>query len=546
MNNITITEQEDAPKKLDKYDVVASISSGALTAGLDALWISDISLLDAHKWGIEETDKFVISVAKLNGYKGKDISDAIRILEKKYVFDSDKATADFGLGFNHHLRDFAHHPTPIGLIFAMLTEFTGYGYGTDPTGKFMRVKIDGFLAKSPIEALYFGTIGWILHLISDVAGSSDTRFASDKFGTGLPGVIGSILKELSAVPGIRGIIGKTESTIVSEKPATYTFSLKCQALFKGTMLKEYDGSGKPIEVPFDLRTELGIIPESLKNKQYIPVILNHIIVAAFYSVRRFVMQIKERQIDSINRLDEIDMSKCFPWKNDTIRHMRMISTATFSMIDLTSSGIRAAVKNGDNTAGFARDFLQGINYWGLGSLALASSSELVNFAGKMKSKFINLAEEQKRKIKEVIAEAGEVSDSAKYVVGAAFIIAGSVTPIGIAAETISVYKELVKSLEELKVAKEERLLIEEECAQRIKFIQENRAEMEMAVSDYLYKRMTIFIQAFNTMDNAITDDDIEAYIAGNNMIQSSLSGNSLFNNMEEFNDLMLSEDSIEL
>ncbi len=539
---------EKNANELDRYDVAASISSGALTAGLDVLWVGDISLFEAHKWGIKKTDDFVLFVAKCKGYKGKEIAGAIKKLEELYPWDGDKLTNKFGNGFFHHLNDFSHHPTPTGLLFALLTEFTGFGYGTDSTGQFVRYELPEGRVKNPIDAIYMATINWVFHLISDMAGSSGTRYESNKFGTGLMGPLGAALKELSSIPGIRNIMGTTSHNH-SNKATTYNFSMTCTKLFEGTLFRKRDENGRIIKesiIPFDLRTELGIIPESLKNSQHIPVILNQIIVAAFYSVRRFFIQIKEKQIDSIERLDEIDISKCLPWKNDTVRHMRMISTTTFSVIDMTAAGIKAAAKNSDNAAGFAKDFLQGINYWGLGSFALASSSELGIAVGKMRDKFVKLAQEQKLKLKEMIPDSDEISDSARKAANTAILIATKATPIGIGMEAVSIYEEIRKSLEELELAKEERIRIEQECSRRILIIQQNREEMERIVSDYLYNRMTVLVQAFDTMDRAITENDVDSYIAGNNMIQTNLSGKSLFSDMNEFDDMMLSDDAIRL
>jgi len=107
-----------------------------------------------------------------------------------------------------------------------------------------------------------------------------------------------------------------------------------------------------------------------------------------------------------------------------------------------------------------------------------------------------------------------------------------------------VYDEIKKSLVDLKEATEERIRIEEICTARIETIQSNRAVMEEMVSDYLYSKVTVFTDAFSTMDKAITENDIEAYITGSNMIQEELSGKSMFRNMNEFDDLMLSDDAI--
>jgi len=106
--------EQDISRKLDKYDVGLAVSSGVLTAAMDVLWIGDLSFEDAHVWGQEKTDELVISFERANRFKGKELDDAIRFLEKKYPMDGDKLTNKFGGGYYHHLRDFSHHPTFAG------------------------------------------------------------------------------------------------------------------------------------------------------------------------------------------------------------------------------------------------------------------------------------------------------------------------------------------------------------------------------------------------------------------------------------------------
>ncbi len=46
------------------------------------------------------------------------------------------------------------------------------------------------------EKIAFGTLFWAMHLVSDMAGSS----SNPGKGTGIPGVVLSLLKELSSLP----------------------------------------------------------------------------------------------------------------------------------------------------------------------------------------------------------------------------------------------------------------------------------------------------------------------------------------------------------
>ena len=46
-----------------------------------------------------------------------DLKKCVKFLEEKFPIPADGNTPDFGGGLQHHLRDFAHHPTIVGLFF---------------------------------------------------------------------------------------------------------------------------------------------------------------------------------------------------------------------------------------------------------------------------------------------------------------------------------------------------------------------------------------------------------------------------------------------
>lgn len=164
---------------------------------------------------------------------------------------------------------------------------------------------------------------------------------------------------------------------------------------------------------------------------------------------------------------------------------------------------------------------------------------------KLHAGFLSAAEKQKNAIIKNLPSGEADWELAKYGIATGISIAQLGTPVGFISSAIGVYDEIKKSLADLKIATENRILIEQECAERIQMIRENRSMMEEAVSDYLYSKMTIFTQAFASMDRAITENDIDAYLAGNNMIQAELSGTTMFSTMDEFNNLMVSENSID-
>lgn len=351
----------------DGIDYMVAVASGVLAGIIDIVFVEDFSLEKANEWGNGKTNNFVIKIAQKQGYKGDDLYGAVQFLEEKYPIVADKATNDFGGGLQHHLRDFSHHPTPIGLLFSFLTQFTRKVYGTDTAGFFKIVNIkeaDLFLiGKNFPEKVTFGVVNWFFHMVSDMAGSSSS-ILDGKVGTGLPGPLVSLLKEISALPIFRELNNKGNKE----------FSVWISRLFNGTLLGKKDENGKPIPLKFDLRTEIGVVQQL--GKQAVPVIINECIVRGFYFIRRFYMELCNNNVKKICDLKNINWENTLPFKNRTIIRMLTISTGTMTAIDLADAAIESAVKSGGVGPAFFSNMLVKVNFVGVGRFAVAVSSDV--------------------------------------------------------------------------------------------------------------------------------------------------------------------------
>lgn len=160
VNEIQEQYFDNALKKADKWDYMIASASALLCSALDILWVKHVDLLEAQQFGRDKAEKFVIEMAKRNGYNGKDLKDAIKVLEDKFPIPADKATNEFGGPLQHHLRDFSHHPSPLGLCFSLLTQFTGLAFGTDTSGAFKVVDVSssGLIGKDLPDKLFLGTV----------------------------------------------------------------------------------------------------------------------------------------------------------------------------------------------------------------------------------------------------------------------------------------------------------------------------------------------------------------------------------------------------
>ena len=344
----------------DKWDYLVAVASGILCGMLDILWVGDFSLENGRAFASDKVDGFVGKTAKILGFKGDDLKDAVKFLEDTFPIPSDGNTPDFGGGLQHHLRDFAHHPTIVGLVFSLLTQFTGMSYGTDVNGVFKIVpvpdKSKAFIGKDIPDKLFKGTVVWFFHLVSDMAGSSST--AGITGGTGIPGPILSLAKELSALPIFKNM-----------KIGDYKLSVFLSKVFNGTIFAQHDENGQIIKdtvIKFDLRGELGAVAEL--GKQAIPVIANDCIVRGFYFIRRFAIALKSLNCSSIGdiRLIDIDWDSVKPFGNPTITRMLTISSAVFSTVDIAEAVV-------------SQKYFVAVNYIGVGRFAVAIGSEITNY-----------------------------------------------------------------------------------------------------------------------------------------------------------------------
>ncbi len=353
----------------DKTDYAVAIASGVLAGIVDAIFVGELSLEVANQWGNDQVKKIVLNVAKYQGYDGKELSQAVRYLEEMFPVAADKATDAFGGGLQHHLRDFSHHPTPVGLICSILTQFTGKVYGTDVHGAFMAVTLEAdglaLVGRNFPEKITLGVINWIFHMASDIAGSSGT-IMKGSLGTGLPGPIISLVKEISAMPLFKKQDAKGHKEL----------SVYISKLFNGTLLGERDENGRLIPLKFDLRTEMGLGMQI--GKQAVPVVLNECVVRTFYLIRRLIRELSRNDIQNISNLDQVNWKAIIPFHNRTVDRMIMISSMTFTMADTADATVHAAIESCGNWIFFSGVFVSRFNYVGAGRAAVAIVKEISN------------------------------------------------------------------------------------------------------------------------------------------------------------------------
>ena len=142
-------------------------------------------------------------------------------------------------------------------------------------------------------------------------------------------------------------------------------------------------------------------------------------------------------------------------------------------------------------------------------------------------------------------------DCMKQLAVSASLAVANLTPIGqavfvartvytLASVSVAVIKNALKAP---KIARQYRLQIEAECAEQIKALRFFREEFEAKSRTWLKETTEVFVSAFDMMDSAIQTGDFDSYICGANKITRAMGYKTQFENCEQFNRLMESDEA---
>lgn len=108
------------------------------------------------------------------------------------------------------------------------------------------------------------------------------------------------------------------------------------------------------------------------------------------------------------------------------------------------------------------------------------------------------------------------------------------------------YSVLSSSIKEARLAREERIRVEQECEQHIALIKAYRSQLNDMINQYLKDKMEVFNDSFDAIKNSLCIGDIDGFIAGSNKITEALGGQVQYSDKKGFDALMNSNKAFEL
>jgi hypothetical protein len=289
--------------RCDRYDYLSAVACGTIGGLVDIFLVGAPTEGALGAWSDAQVDSAVMRYARLVGWDPRNeqkgnVASAIGFLERKYPVNYDQRhTRDVGGAFdmsakNHHIKSLAHSPSPVGLFFSMLNQFTSTASFVSD-GQLVTIQSETFELEghNPVAKLFCGTANWFGHLMSDVAGSSGSRGNAGR-GTGIAVPFYELFQFL---PLGQFNVGKHKQDIAT---------IAVRAFQEG----------------YDARHGISMA---------LPVILTDLSIRFIWALRRYFE-------------DGLPASECIPTaKHDELRLMLLLGHGTLAVIDALDAGVRS-------------------------------------------------------------------------------------------------------------------------------------------------------------------------------------------------------------
>jgi len=224
-------EFDDAVTPKDRSYYVLAATSGVITGVFSQIGLSEKTLDQINEWKKKDWEKLIINVAQLVGYEKSDYKKAAAFLKNRVVdYVDKKLNEEVQDGLQECLKYLSTHPSIAGLVFSVLTQFSGVRYKLDEQG-LVKEKVPEYYAigRNMAERITYGFLYWVYYLAID--DSVSERPVLDELTA--PKEVIRLLKELCRLDIFKNVLFNYES---SEEQ----YSKWIQKIFKNTIVSDKD------------------------------------------------------------------------------------------------------------------------------------------------------------------------------------------------------------------------------------------------------------------------------------------------------------------
>ena len=352
--------QEDIPETEQQFLALAS-ACGVAMGTFSLLPLNSKVLETIEKWSEKDWHKSIVSIAQLVGYKKKDYKGSVQFLLNRAVSFTEQMESENDKGvIRRKLFELSSHPSWAGLVFSILTQFSGQTLSFDEKkGIRMNPLPEHYAIGNTItEKVIIGFLYWLFYLSVDAVLSK--RQILDEIG--LPKELLRAIKDFVNLPLMKAI------------PTSFEEAEKEYSLWLAKTLSESNQQDTSDSL---FRRVLRFLNESdteIKEESF-PVILNECLTRGLYIVRKVFLLVREKEISSISDLKKIEQIELIPFGNRLISHMLLVSSGSFVAANISGAALKAIAKKKVGKREFAKALLTEINIIGIGRFVIACAED---------------------------------------------------------------------------------------------------------------------------------------------------------------------------
>lgn len=341
----------------DKVYYGIAAASGLLTGALSMLHLSEKQLTAIEEFKEKDWKPLIVSGANLAGYKKSDYKGAV-----KYLLDRSVHTIEKDGKVKELLAVLSDHPSLTGLIFSIITQYSGKSVILSETGKISNQILPVYyvIGRTNAEKLVCAVLYWLFNLAANEAASK--RHVIDELG--LSKVLLKKIKEFANLTIFK-------DTFADFGEAEHLFSAWLKKTIVGAEL--YAEQQNDVENVHPLFAMMGIALNVAEDS--FPVLINECIVRSMYILLRVCDVIKEQGIKSFAELNEVPADVVLSTDERVLSKMCMIASASFVSANIAGAVLKGIKGKKADGKKFTETFFAELNVAGIGRFIFACAAD---------------------------------------------------------------------------------------------------------------------------------------------------------------------------
>ena len=355
-SDFTEAQFEDTVPENHRVYYSLALTSGVLTGALSFVKLSEEQLNKVEEWTEKEWQRIVVYAAQFVGCKKSDYKSASKYLVNMAVqrLKKDETAKEY-------FAILASHPTMAGLVFSMVTQFSGKSFTLSESGKIDAKALPKYyyVGNTNAEKLMASVMYWLFNLAANQASSK--RHILDELN--IPVDLLKTLKNFVSIPLLQKIPENYEQ-------AEKDFSDWLRSMLNDSAPLADQGDGENS----DLIKNLMRMALDLSSDAF-PVLINECIVRCLYLIIRLCDVANTKHLNTFEELKAIPATEVLPQDDRLLSRMCLIASASFVGLNLSHAVLKALLTAKAGNRKFLQAFLTEINIAGIGRLIFACATD---------------------------------------------------------------------------------------------------------------------------------------------------------------------------